>query len=70
MLDCEVGENLSRLTGRDNTNKLADGAILQAIRQEEDIYHTGDELELDLDVTKLTPSAAAVRILEHLKTCV
>ncbi|KAI9653202.1 MAG: 60S ribosomal protein L3 [Alyxoria varia] len=62
VLHCRSDENIRRLTmagrGHDNT-KLTDPAVLRTVRENEDIYHFGGELEVDLDVTDLEPVAAA-----------
>ena len=34
-----------------HNTKLTDSDILRRIRDTEDIYHTGDKLELEIDVT-------------------
>ncbi len=69
ILSCDPNENLKRVAGGDrgtgSNTKLTDLDILREIRETEDIFHFGDENELDLDITSLSPVEAAVRILQH-----
>ncbi len=51
--------------GNGSNTKLTDLDILRSIRDEEDIFHFRDGNELDLDITHLSPSEAAVRIYDH-----
>ncbi len=52
--------------GNGSNTKLTDLDILRSIREEEDIFHFKDGNELDLDITHLSPSEAAVRIHDHI----
>lgn len=54
ILQCDLEENLRRLLGSGrgvHNTKLTDSDILRHIRDTEDIYHVGDKLELEIDVT-------------------
>ena len=54
ILQCDLEENIHRLSGSGrgvHNTKLTDSDILRRIRDTEDIYHTGDKLELEIDVT-------------------
>ena len=65
-----MNENLKRVTGLDRSKgsntKLTDPEILRGIRETEDIFLFGDDNELVLDTTNLTPSEAAARICDHI----
>lgn len=69
-MNCDLEENLQRAVGGDRgvgTNtKLTDLGILQHIRETEDIFHFGDENELELDVTLLSPFEVAGKIYDHI----
>lgn len=69
VLVCDLDENLARAAGADRGNgantKLTDLGILRSIRESEDIFRFGDDYELELDVTRLTPSEAAAKVCEH-----
>jgi len=72
VISCSKEENMSRATshGRGITGfntKLTDLAILNEIRDTEDIFHFDDEYELDLDVTSASADEAASAIVEHLE---
>ncbi|KAK3945477.1 hypothetical protein QBC46DRAFT_250246 [Diplogelasinospora grovesii] len=70
ILHCELDENLKRATGEDRgkdaNTKLTDLGILRSIREREDIFHFKDEYELELDITRLSPSEAAAKIHDHI----
>ena len=62
-------ENLRRLSGSGrgvHNTKLTDAEILRHIRDTEDIYHVGGELELEIDVTEKTAQEVAGIIKEFL----
>ncbi|KAI8223927.1 hypothetical protein K4K54_005693 [Colletotrichum sp. SAR 10_86] len=71
-LECQLEENIKRVTGSGRggaaNGKLTDVNILKDIRQEEQMFRFGGDLELELDVTELTPEQAAYKIFEHVKT--
>lgn len=72
VLHCELEENLRRLNGtgrggQQNT-KLMDPKILRDIRETEDLYHFGDAMEKDIDVTNFSPLDAARQILNLIVT--
>lgn len=69
ILQCELGENLRRLLGSArgvHNTKLTDSDILRHIRETEDIYHVGDQLELEIDVTHKSAHEVAGVIKEFL----
>ncbi|KAJ0293187.1 hypothetical protein Brms1b_003411 [Colletotrichum noveboracense] len=72
VLECQLEENIKRVTrsgrGGAANGKLTDVNILKDIRQEEQMFRFGGDLELELDVTELTPEQAAYKIFEHVKT--
>jgi hypothetical protein len=71
ILHCGLDENIRRLTNcsRGGTNtKLTDESILRNIRDNEDIYRFGGELELEVDITAKSPDAAAQEIERFLST--
>ena len=69
VLQCDLEENLRRLLGSErgvHNTKLTDIEILRHIRDTEDIYHVGDKLELEIDVTHKSAQEVAVVIKEFL----
>ena len=70
VLQCSLDENLKRITaegrGAGLNTKLTDLSILRRIRDQEDIFHFGDELELELDITHMSPCDAARSIYKHI----
>ncbi|KAH7166554.1 hypothetical protein EDB81DRAFT_640426, partial [Dactylonectria macrodidyma] len=70
ILSCEINENLKRAVSEDRGNgsntKLTNLALLRGIRQEEDIFRFGNEHEIELDVTNLTPSEASWKVFEYI----
>ncbi len=71
VVDCSLQENLRRLQapgrgGQANT-KLTDERILLDIRQHEDIYHFGGDMELEIDTTESSPSETARRIFDFIR---
>ena len=71
VLHCGLEENIKRLSsggrGGDNT-KLTDVGILEAIRENEDIYHFRNDLELEINVTSLEATAVADTIKDFVGT--
>ncbi|KAL8696517.1 MAG: hypothetical protein Q9201_007623 [Fulgogasparrea decipioides] len=64
ILTCNTDENLRRLQAElRGKTKLNDIDVLLEIRESEDLYHFGGDTELTLDVTELSPVAAAQKIL-------
>ncbi|KAK2030940.1 hypothetical protein LX32DRAFT_295325 [Colletotrichum zoysiae] len=75
ILHCKLDENLRRLEGRSGgggesrlSTKLTDGEVLRRLRENEQIFRCGGELELELDVTDMKPSEAARVIVHHAYT--
>ncbi|EFQ25030.1 hypothetical protein CGRA01v4_06663 [Colletotrichum graminicola] len=74
ILHCKLDENLRRLEGRNRGNesgrstKLIDGKILRRVRENEEVFRCGGELELELDITDMKPSEAARVIVHHAYT--
>lgn len=70
VLECEIGENVRRLTcaGRDcgQNGKLTEEGILRALRAEAEIWKFGGQDELVVDVTHLSAEASARTIVEFL----
>ncbi|KAI8302280.1 hypothetical protein K4K61_008063 [Colletotrichum sp. SAR11_59] len=70
-LECQLEENIKRVTGSGRggavNGKLTDVNILKDIRQDEQMFRFGGDMELELDVTELTPEQAAYKIFEHVK---
>lgn len=66
ILTCGLEENVRRLTfasrGGESNTKLTDVNILHHIRDTEDIYHFGGELEVEIDVTHKAPDVVAREI--------
>lgn len=66
ILTCDLEENVRRLTfasrGGESNTKLTDVNILHHIRDTEDIYHFGGELEVEIDVTHKAPDVVAREI--------
>lgn len=67
VLECEVDENVRRLTapdrGGDGSTKLRDQDVLREIREKcGGVWKFGDDDELVLDVTRMEKSEAAERI--------
>ncbi|EMF13071.1 uncharacterized protein SEPMUDRAFT_155484 [Sphaerulina musiva SO2202] len=66
ILTCDLEENVRRLTfasrGGESNTKLTDVDILHHIRDTEDIYHFGGELEIEIDVTHKAPDVVAREI--------
>lgn len=66
ILTCDLEENVRRLTfasrGGESNTKLTDVNILHYIRDTEDIYHFGGELEVEIDVTHKAPDVVAREI--------
>jgi hypothetical protein len=68
VLHCELDENLQRVVGGDrgeSNTKLTDPAVLRSIRETQDVFLFKDGNELELDVTRLSPGAAAATIYDH-----
>ncbi|KAM5517800.1 hypothetical protein FOXYSP1_08585 [Fusarium oxysporum f. sp. phaseoli] len=69
VLECEIEDNIRRAINQTRVAsigaKLTDEEILRPILENERIYRFGNEKELVLDVTKLSPKEAASRIREH-----
>ncbi|KAK2051146.1 hypothetical protein LY76DRAFT_420300 [Colletotrichum caudatum] len=74
ILHCKLDENLRRLEGRSGggesrlSTKLTDGEVLRRLRENEQIFRCGGELELELDVTDMKPGEAARVIVHHAYT--
>ncbi|KAL2756389.1 hypothetical protein ACRALDRAFT_1070554 [Sodiomyces alcalophilus JCM 7366] len=70
VLHCSLEENLRRASGGDRGNgsnaKLTDLDTLRSIREREDIFHFGGDCELVLDVTHLSASEAANKIIAYI----
>lgn len=70
VLTCAVEENYRRAIsedrGKGSNTKLTDLDILCKIREGEDIFHFGGEMELELDITDLSPTEAASKAYEHI----
>ncbi|KAL8738293.1 MAG: hypothetical protein Q9181_000882 [Wetmoreana brouardii] len=65
ILMCNTDENLRRLKAElRGKTKLNDTDVLLEIRESKDLYHFGGDAELTLDVTELSPVAAAQKILD------
>ncbi|KAL9531945.1 hypothetical protein SMMN14_04021 [Sphaerulina musiva] len=66
ILTCDLEENVRRLTfasrGGESNTKLTDVNVLHHIRDTEDIYHFGGELEVEIDVTHKAPDVVAREI--------
>ncbi|KAF6840687.1 hypothetical protein CPLU01_01058 [Colletotrichum plurivorum] len=68
VLTCSLEENISRVISeaRRSTAKLIDSRFVQQIRQQEVIHSFGgQELELELNVTRVSASEAALSIFQH-----
>jgi hypothetical protein len=69
VLECEIEENITRAINPTRVvsigAKLTDENILRPILENETIYRFGNENELVLDVTNLSPKEGALRIKEH-----
>jgi adenylate kinase len=66
IMTCDDKVNMERVVSRDEpSTKLRDGEVLRSIREQEEIFRFGGELELELDVSYLTPEEAARRISRH-----
>jgi len=70
VLLCDLEENRRRLTGRTTSatkTKLTDEAILNKVREEEDLFRFRNEKELEVDVTHRSAEDVALLIYEHIK---
>ena len=69
-LNCSVDETIRRAQSpdRDVEFKLTDAATLQNILATNDLLTPPDKNFLDLDITQLSPVAAAQKILAHLNS--
>ncbi|OIW23597.1 hypothetical protein CONLIGDRAFT_637563 [Coniochaeta ligniaria NRRL 30616] len=69
IMTCDPEENARRIVdegrGKGGRTKLRDMDVLRSIREQEDMYRFGHELELELDVSCLSPQKAAQRIVDH-----
>ncbi|TDZ87594.1 hypothetical protein C8034_v006664 [Colletotrichum sidae] len=70
LLTCELEQNLRRVvgTGRGEkwgNTKMTDTAELEKMRRNGSVFRFGGPLELELDVTHLSPEVAAWQILGH-----
>lgn len=74
ILTCEAQENFRRATDTDRANgtttKLTDLRIIRTIREQEDIFHFGTDMEMELDVTDLSVAEASRKVFEHVCKCV
>ncbi|KAK2003406.1 hypothetical protein LX36DRAFT_566226 [Colletotrichum falcatum] len=74
ILHCRLDENLRRLEGRSSdgesrwSTKLTDGEVLRRVRENEEIFRCGGELELELDITDMKPEEAGRVIVKHAYT--
>ncbi|KAK1599025.1 uncharacterized protein LY79DRAFT_665578 [Colletotrichum navitas] len=74
ILHCKLEEKLRRLEGKDSgdesrrSTELIDGEILRIVRENEEIFRCGGELELELNITDIKPSEAARVIVHHAYT--
>lgn len=70
IMTCDPDENARRVVdesrGEGNCTKLRNTGVLRDIRQKEEMYRFGDERELELDVTNLSPTEAAQKIVDHI----
>lgn len=70
LLDCDHDENIKRATSVERrisrTTKLAEPDLLKKIRKEEDMLTFGLPSELILDITNLSPAAAARLLHKHI----
>ncbi|TDZ18410.1 hypothetical protein Cob_v008570 [Colletotrichum orbiculare MAFF 240422] len=70
LLTCQLEENLRRVvgTGRGEkwgNTKMTDTAELEKMRRNGSVFRFGGPVELELDVTHLSPEVAAWQILGH-----
>lgn len=70
ILNCNLEENLRRLKaagrGEGTKMKLTDTEIFRSIREKEDIYHFGEDLEID--VSNLSAAEAAKQIYDFVQS--
>lgn len=69
ILHCGLSENLRRLESRNDISergtKLTDGGVLRTIRETEEIFRFGGNLEKEVDTTYMRPSETAQMIVQH-----
>lgn len=72
LLHCDVETNLQRLVAGDRAQhqKLVDVDLARRFRKDAELYRFVDHpAAFELDVTSLSPTEAAGRILEHVTSC-
>jgi hypothetical protein len=55
-----------RVAARAGRTNLRDVGVVRSIREQEAVYRFGNELEWELDVSKLSPQEATQRVVEHI----